>query len=144
MTQQLPSIAMKAQEWSSREDQRIQLKEEVKKRRNGIWRNWKDMNSMQSFVILRSFLQWRWQWASIGHFVFLFPQKFTPRDAHCFWQWAFKKSDFRNRISEILFPKSDFRHHCKRCPKLTDSRTFTESKFEFSVPPFFFSLKVHS
>ena len=30
------------------------------------------MNSMQTFVILRSFLQWRWQWASIGHFVFLF------------------------------------------------------------------------
>ena len=28
--------------------------------------------SMQSFVILGSLLQWRWQWASIGHFVFLF------------------------------------------------------------------------
>ena len=28
-------------------------------------------NYMQSLVILRSFLQWRWQWASIGHFVFL-------------------------------------------------------------------------
>ena len=30
--------------------------------------------------ILRSFLQWRWQWASIGHFVFLFnwdPPKIT-------------------------------------------------------------------
>ena len=27
---------------------------------------------MQSFVILGSLLQWRWQWASIGHFVFLF------------------------------------------------------------------------
>ena len=25
--------------------------------------------------ILRSFLQWRWQWASIGHFVFLFLHK---------------------------------------------------------------------
>ena len=30
------------------------------------------LESMQSFVILRSILQWRWQWASIGHFVFLF------------------------------------------------------------------------
>ena len=28
--------------------------------------------SMQSLVILRSFLQGRWQWASTGHFVFLF------------------------------------------------------------------------
>ena len=28
--------------------------------------------SMQSFVILGSLRQWRWQWASIGHFVFLF------------------------------------------------------------------------
>ena len=28
--------------------------------------------SIQSFVILGSLLQWRWQWASIGHFVFLF------------------------------------------------------------------------
>ena len=29
------------------------------------------VNSMQSLVNLRSFLRWRWQWASIGHFVFL-------------------------------------------------------------------------
>ena len=26
----------------------------------------------QSFVILESLLRWRWQWASIGHYVFLF------------------------------------------------------------------------
>ena len=29
-------------------------------------------NILQSFVILGSLLQWRWQWASIGQFVFLF------------------------------------------------------------------------
>ena len=29
-------------------------------------------NYVQSLVMLRSFLQWRWQWASIGNFVFLF------------------------------------------------------------------------
>ena len=29
-------------------------------------------SSMQSFVILGSLLQWRWQLASVGHFVFLF------------------------------------------------------------------------
>ena len=79
--------------------------------------------SMQSFVILGSLLQWRWQWASIGHFVFLFvtaaafpPQNFTPRDAHCCWQWnlisviRFQKT--WNHISEIIFQKSDFRHQC--------------------------------
>ena len=27
---------------------------------------------MQPIVILGPFLQWRWQWASVGHFVFLF------------------------------------------------------------------------
>ena len=28
-------------------------------------------NSLQSLVNLRCFLRWRWQWASLGHFVFL-------------------------------------------------------------------------
>ena len=36
----------------------------------------KTCRTSQSFVILGSFLQWQWQWASIGHFVFLFPLKF--------------------------------------------------------------------
>ena len=31
----------------------------------------------QSFVILGSPLQWRWQWASKGHFVFLFSTLFS-------------------------------------------------------------------
>ena len=29
--------------------------------------------------------------------------------------------------------KSDFRHHCQRCPQLTDSRTFTKGNFSFVV-----------
>ena len=28
----------------------------------------------EKFIVLGSLLQWRWQWASIGHFVFLFSQ----------------------------------------------------------------------
>ena len=63
--------------------------ERIKDKRNGPeerrWQSWNlrrhrklrnqrffKENSMQSLVILRVFLQWRWQWASIGHFVFLF------------------------------------------------------------------------
>ena len=40
------------------------------------------INSSQSLVILRSFLRWRCQWASIENFVFLFfsPENFAPRD----------------------------------------------------------------
>ena len=34
-------------------------------------------NFLQSFVILGSLLQWRWQWASIGHFVFFLFLKFV-------------------------------------------------------------------
>ena len=34
---------------------------------------------MQSFLILGSLLQWRWQWASIGHFVFLFSLEGFPK-----------------------------------------------------------------
>ena len=58
----------------------------------------------------------------------------------------FRSQDFRNRISEIrfhksnfnknrffFFQKSDFRHDCNRCPQLTDSRTFTEGNFSTSV-----------
>ena len=32
----------------------------------------KENSESQNFVILGSLLQWRWQWASLGHFVFLF------------------------------------------------------------------------
>ena len=31
-----------------------------------------DLLRIPPFVVLGSLLQWRWQWASIGHFVFLF------------------------------------------------------------------------
>ena len=50
--------------------------------------------SMQSFVILGSLLQWRWQWASIGHFVFLFISEI------CHWI----SSDFRVALLQRLYP----------------------------------------
>ena len=56
----------------------------------------------QAFVILGSLLQWRWQWASIGHFVFLL---FTPVSSAGFW---LLKSVFWTLISENWFPKSNF------------------------------------
>ena len=47
--------------------------EEIFKEYGNLWgaKPWV-LAPMQSFVILGSLLQWRWQWASIGHFVFLF------------------------------------------------------------------------
>ena len=33
-------------------------------------------------------------------FIF-FPQNFTPRDAHCFWQWASKKLQFWERMAPL-------------------------------------------
>ena len=52
---------------------------------------------LQSFVILGSLLQWRWQWASIGHFVFLL---FTPVLAQYF--------GLSNLFSEPWFLISDY------------------------------------
>ena len=61
-----------------------------------------EAQNLQNLPILGSLLQWWWQWASIGHFVFLFfsPQNFTPRDAHCFWQWAL----LPRATFQLLFP----------------------------------------
>ena len=54
---------------------------------------------MQSFVILGSLLQWRWQWASIGHFVFLFfSSKFHSKRCSLLLTM---KLDFSHQISEI-------------------------------------------
>ena len=49
---------------------------------------------MQFSVILGSLLQWRWQWASIGHFVFLFISEI------CHWI----SSDFRIALLQRLYP----------------------------------------
>ena len=61
----------------------------------------KTCRTSQSFVILESFLQWQWQWASIGHFVFLL---FTPVSSAGFW---LLKSVFWNLMTEIWF-------HCQK------------------------------
>ena len=58
---------------------------------------------MQSFVILGFFLQWRWQWASIGHLVhlvFLFSTFCTITWFEC-WPW-------NRRTSSLKKP-----HRCK-------------------------------
>ena len=44
--------------------------------------------SMQYFVILGSLLQWRWQWASIGHFVFLFEEQHLAKRMLKWWWCA--------------------------------------------------------
>ena len=48
------------------------------------------INSLQSLVILGSFLRWRWQWASIGHFVFLFSST-----------GCFRSTSFHSRIQSV-------------------------------------------
>ena len=53
-----------------------------------------------------SLLQWRWQWASIGHFVFLFPSQFHSKRCSLLLTM---KSDFSHQISENM--KSYFRNH---------------------------------
>ena len=88
--------------------------------------------------ILGSLLQWRWQWASIGHFVFLFfPENFTPWDAHCFWQCTdsrtFTEGNFSTTKKGELFIKRGTFHinkntkcpidahchrHCRRDPRI--------------------------
>ena len=75
--------------------------------RNGIWCNLKTVMHCknQNLPILGSLLQWRWQWASIGHFVFLFIQYHLvlgfiykcnrPRKRHISWHiffWLAQKS----------------------------------------------------
>ena len=81
--------------------------------------------SIQSFVILGSLLQWRWQWASIGHFVFLFSSdlhyrhlshlpkcQFEARKIHYviyFWKGN------RTRTSKTMFPSEQEHKVSFRC-----------------------------
>ncbi len=68
---------------------------------------------MQSFVILGSLLQWRWQWASIGHFVFLLNKSWPPPYARRFVKccckfykvcfWAFNRLRKKNHANSHTF-----------------------------------------
>ena len=57
--------------------------------------------SMQSLVNLISFLPWRWQWASIGHFVFLLKFYFQNLFFY-FWNLSLDLIRYQNRSAIAL------------------------------------------
>ena len=81
-----------------------------------------------------------------GTLCVLVPEKFTPRDGHCFWQYFRNpKSYFGNQVSKIRFQESYFRNQILEIMVITSLLEMSSAKqiqeplltatFHFLSPP---------
>ena len=80
---------------------------------NSIWSQKSDFRTSETtfkkslqnkFVLLVSLLQWRWQWASIGHFVFLFVINQSGTYSSGRKNWTFPMDSAREKCADRFHP----------------------------------------